>query len=117
MLDDALDWELHRAGRRPRSSAASRSRSTTPVRNVNRCVGGILSSHIAELHGAEGLPEDTIQVELDGSAGQSFGGWLAPGVTFTLHGDANDYTGKGLSGGVARRHAARRRRPTAPRRT
>ncbi len=73
---------------------------TTPVRNINRCVGGILSSHIAAARGAEGLPEDTIQVELTGSAGQSFGGWLAPGVTFTLHGDANDYTGKGLSGGV-----------------
>jgi len=70
------------------------------VRNVNRCVGGILSSHIAAARGAEGLPEDTIRVRLRGSAGQSFGGWLAPGVTFTLHGDANDYTGKGLSGGV-----------------
>ena len=52
-----------------------------------------------------------------GSAGQSFGGWLAPGVTFTLHGDANDYTGKGLSGGAARRRAARGRRPSAPRTT
>src|SRR5262249_15371368 len=48
----------------------------------------------------DGLPPDTIQVHLRGSAGQSFGGWLAPGVSFTLHGDANDYTGKGLSGGT-----------------
>jgi glutamate synthase domain-containing protein 2/glutamate synthase domain-containing protein 1/glutamate synthase domain-containing protein 3 len=71
-----------------------------PIRNVNRCVGGILSSHIAREHGAQGLPEDSIVVDFMGSAGQSFGGWLAPGVTFTLHGDANDYTGKGLSGGV-----------------
>jgi glutamate synthase (NADPH/NADH) large chain/glutamate synthase (ferredoxin) len=71
-----------------------------PIRNVNRCVGGILSSHIARAHGAAGLPEDSIVVDFEGSAGQSFGGWLAPGVTFTLHGDANDYTGKGLSGGV-----------------
>jgi glutamate synthase domain-containing protein 3 len=70
------------------------------VRNVNRCVGGVLSSKIAERHGAEGLPDETIQVTLHGSAGQSFGGWLAPGVSFTLHGDANDYTGKGLSGGT-----------------
>jgi glutamate synthase (NADPH/NADH) large chain/glutamate synthase (ferredoxin) len=70
------------------------------VRNVNRCVGGILSSEIAAARGAEGLPEDSISVQLRGSAGQSFGGWLAPGVTFTLHGDANDYTGKGLSGGI-----------------
>jgi glutamate synthase domain-containing protein 2/glutamate synthase domain-containing protein 1/glutamate synthase domain-containing protein 3 len=71
-----------------------------PIRNVNRCVGGILSSHIAARHGAAGLPEDSIVVDFQGSAGQSFGGWLAPGVTFTLYGDANDYTGKGLSGGV-----------------
>jgi glutamate synthase (NADPH/NADH) large chain/glutamate synthase (ferredoxin) len=70
------------------------------VRNVNRCVGGVLSSRIAQHHGAEGLPADTLEVDFTGSAGQSFGGWLAPGVSFTLHGDANDYTGKGLSGGV-----------------
>ena len=63
-------------------------------------MGGILSSHIAQRHGAEGLPEDSIVVDFEGSAGQSFGGWLAPGVTFTLRGDANDYAGKGLSGGV-----------------
>ena len=71
-----------------------------PIRNVNRCVGGILSSHIAKVRGAAGLPEGSIDVQFTGSAGQSFGGWLAPGVTFTLWGDANDYTGKGLSGGV-----------------
>ncbi len=71
-----------------------------PIRNRNRCVGGILSSHIARAHGAEGLPEDSIVVDFEGSAGQSFGGWLAPGVSFTLRGDANDYAGKGLSGGV-----------------
>jgi glutamate synthase domain-containing protein 3 len=70
------------------------------VRNVNRCVGGVLSSRIAQRHGAEGLPPDTLEIDFTGSAGQSFGGWLAPGVSFTLHGDANDYTGKGLSGGV-----------------
>ena len=71
-----------------------------PVRNVNRCVGGMLSSRIAEIHGRDGLPAGSIDVTFTGSAGQSFGGWLAPGVTFTLHGDANDYTGKGLSGGT-----------------
>jgi glutamate synthase (NADPH/NADH) large chain/glutamate synthase (ferredoxin) len=60
----------------------------------------MLSSKIAELRGAEGLPEGSITVTLKGSAGQSFGGWLAPGVVFELHGDANDYTGKGLSGGT-----------------
>ena len=71
-----------------------------PIRNRNRCVGGILSSHIARACGAKGLPEDSIVVEFEGSAGQSFGGWLAPGVNFALRGDANDYAGKGLSGGV-----------------
>ena len=70
-----------------------------PIRNVNRCVGGILSSHIARAHGAEGLAADSIVVDFEGSAGQSFGGWLAPGVRFMLRGDANDYAGKGLSGG------------------
>jgi glutamate synthase domain-containing protein 2/glutamate synthase domain-containing protein 1/glutamate synthase domain-containing protein 3 len=71
-----------------------------PIRNVNRCVGGILSSEIAGAHGADGLPAGTIKVTFEGSAGQSFGGWLASGVEFTLVGDANDYTCKGLSGGV-----------------
>ncbi len=70
------------------------------MRNVNRCVGGMLSSSIAERVGAEGLPEGTVEVAFKGSAGQSFGGWLMSGVTFALEGDANDYTGKGLSGGV-----------------
>jgi glutamate synthase domain-containing protein 3 len=85
----------------PRIAAGARQvRIELPIRNVNRCVGGILSSHIAARHGAAGLPEDSIVVDFEGSAGQSFGGWLAPGVTFTLHGDANDYTGKGLSGGI-----------------
>ncbi|HEX4110492.1 MAG TPA: glutamate synthase large subunit [Solirubrobacteraceae bacterium] len=99
VLDDALDWELVRDAEAAIERAEPVSLRTR-VRNVNRCVGGILSSHIAARHGAQGLPADTIKVHFDGSAGQSFGGWLASGVTFTLHGDANDYTGKGLSGGV-----------------
>jgi glutamate synthase (NADPH/NADH) large chain/glutamate synthase (ferredoxin) len=70
------------------------------IQNVHRCVGGILSSHVAQKHGLEGLEDDCIDVHLYGTAGQSFGGWLAHGVSFTLHGDANDYTGKGLSGGT-----------------
>jgi glutamate synthase (NADPH/NADH) large chain/glutamate synthase (ferredoxin) len=99
VLDDALDWRLVDQAR-PAIERGEPVRIETPVRNVNRCVGGILSSHIAAARGADGLPADTVQVHLRGSAGQSFGGWLAPGVTFTLQGDANDYTGKGLSGGV-----------------
>jgi glutamate synthase domain-containing protein 2/glutamate synthase domain-containing protein 1/glutamate synthase domain-containing protein 3 len=99
VLDDALDWQLvERAG--PAIARGERVTVQLPIRNVNRCVGGILSSHIARAHGAEGLPEDSIVVDFEGSAGQSFGGWLAPGVTFTLWGDTNDYAGKGLSGGV-----------------
>lgn len=99
VLEDHLDWELLRQAEHA-LEAKQPVRITADVRNVNRCVGGVLSSKIAKRHGAEGLPRDTIQVELHGSAGQSFGGWLAPGVSFTLHGDANDYTGKGLSGGT-----------------
>jgi glutamate synthase domain-containing protein 2/glutamate synthase domain-containing protein 1/glutamate synthase domain-containing protein 3 len=99
VLEDALDWQLvERAG--PAIERGERVTMQLPIRNVNRCVGGILSSHIARAHGAEGLPADSIVVDFEGSAGQSFGGWLAPGVTFTLRGDANDYAGKGLSGGV-----------------
>ena len=99
VLEDALDWQLvERAG--PAIERGERVTVQLPIRNVNRCVGGILSSYIARAHGAEGLAEDSIVVDFEGSAGQSFGGWLAPGVTFTLRGDANDYAGKGLSGGV-----------------
>jgi glutamate synthase domain-containing protein 2/glutamate synthase domain-containing protein 1/glutamate synthase domain-containing protein 3 len=99
VLGDALDWELVSAAE-PALERGERVALEFPIRNRNRCVGGILSSHIARRHGAEGLPEDSIVVDFEGSAGQSFGGWLAPGVTFTLRGDANDYAGKGLSGGT-----------------
>ena len=86
------------------------------MRNTNRCVGGLLSGTIARRHGAAGLPEDSIRVRFEGAAGQTFGGWLAPGVTFMLDGVANDYTGKGLSGGVLT-CARRTTPPTSPRRT
>jgi len=66
---------------------------------VNRATGAMLSYEISKRYGEEGLPEDTIRIDFKGSAGQSFGAFLAPGVTFTLGGDANDYIGKGLSGG------------------
>jgi glutamate synthase (NADPH/NADH) large chain/glutamate synthase (ferredoxin) len=99
VLDDALDWQITEAAQ-PALQDGRHVRLQMPIRNRNRCVGGILSSHLATLHGAEGLPPDSIAVEFEGSAGQSFGGWLAPGITFTLRGDAQDYTGKGLSGGV-----------------
>ena len=69
------------------------------IRNVDRTVGAMLSGEIAKRYGNAGLPEDTIQYSFKGSAGQSFGAFLAHGVTFRLEGDANDYVGKGLSGG------------------
>jgi glutamate synthase domain-containing protein 3 len=70
-----------------------------PIRNVNRTVGTILSSEVSRRFGEAGLPPYTIRINLKGSAGQSFGAWLAPGVALHLEGDANDYCGKGLSGG------------------
>src|SRR6185437_4352120 len=79
VLDDHLDWQVIEQA----AMAIEQQEPTTlelGVRNVNRCVGGVLSSRIAERHGADGLPEDTLHIEFTGSAGQSFGGWLAPGV-------------------------------------
>tara|TARA_B100000686_G_scaffold138398_1_gene145834 strand:- start:1789 stop:6312 length:4524 start_codon:yes stop_codon:yes gene_type:complete len=70
-----------------------------PIVNTDRATGAMLSYHISKQHGEEGLPADTIQFCFKGSAGQSFGAFLAPGATFGLSGDANDYVGKGLSGG------------------
>ncbi len=84
---------------------------TREIRNVHRTVGAMLSGEIARAYGHEGLPIDTIRVNLTGVAGQSFGAWLAHGVTLDLAGDANDYVGKGLSGGriiVRQPEAARR---------
>jgi glutamate synthase domain-containing protein 2/glutamate synthase domain-containing protein 1/glutamate synthase domain-containing protein 3 len=70
-----------------------------PIRNRNRTAGAMLSSEISKRYGSKGLPHDTIRIKFIGEAGQSFGAFLAPGVTFELEGDANDYVGKGLSGG------------------
>ncbi|MGA2067426.1 MAG: glutamate synthase large subunit [Thermoguttaceae bacterium] len=70
-----------------------------PIRNVHRTVGAILSNRIVKYHGGAGLPDGTLQITFTGSAGQSFGAFLARGVTLRLVGDANDYLGKGLSGG------------------
>ena len=70
-----------------------------PVRNVNRTVGTILGYELTKRYGGEGLPDDTIRLNFTGSAGQSFGAFVPRGITMTLEGDANDYIGKGLSGG------------------
>jgi glutamate synthase (NADPH/NADH) large chain len=69
------------------------------IKNTDRAVGAMLSGRISELYGLQGLPMDTIHIDFKGSAGQSFGAFLTPGVTLKLEGDANDYLGKGLSGG------------------
>ncbi|GEA80498.1 glutamate synthase large subunit [Cellulomonas uda] len=74
-------------------------RISLPVRNVNRTVGTMLGHEVTRRFGGEGLPDDTIDVTLTGSAGQSFGAFVPRGITLRLFGDANDYVGKGLSGG------------------
>ena len=70
-----------------------------PIRNVHRTACAMLSGEIARRYGSGGLPEDTIRLNFEGSGGQSLGAWLAKGITLTVEGDANDYLGKGLSGG------------------
>ncbi len=97
-LEKALDHELI-------AKAATALASKRPVQiesriyNRNRTVGAMLSGQVATRYGHAGLADDTIHVNFKGTAGQTFGGWLAHGVTFELEGDANDYVGKGLSGG------------------
>jgi len=97
-LEGALDNELivacQKAIKRRESVCLDR-----PIRNINRTVGTMLSHEIAKRWGDELLPDDTIRIRFTGSAGQSFGAFLAEGVTLELEGDANDYVGKGLSGG------------------
>ncbi len=100
VLDDALDWELVELCAPALENGEQVRQGPVPLRNVNRTVGGILSGAIARRHGARGLPEGTIEISFSGSAGQSFAAWLAAGVTFSLRGETNDYTGKGLSGGI-----------------
>src|SRR6185503_7702717 len=84
---------------KPALKRRKRISATFPIRNADRAVGTMLGSQITRAHGAEGLPSDTIQLTFKGSAGQSFGAFVPRGLTLTLEGDANDYVGKGLSGG------------------
>jgi glutamate synthase domain-containing protein 2/glutamate synthase domain-containing protein 3 len=97
-LEDALDNELIRLCE-PALERREPVELELPIRNVNRTVGTMLGHELSKRYGEEGLPEDTIQLRLHGSAGQSFGAFVPRGITLTLWGDANDYTGKGLSGG------------------
>jgi glutamate synthase domain-containing protein 2/glutamate synthase domain-containing protein 1/glutamate synthase domain-containing protein 3 len=100
VLDDHRDHELIEKARPAIERRERVEIDDIRVQNQHRCVGGILSSEIAKRHGAEGLPDDTIVIRAHGHGGQSFGGWLMHGVTLLLEGDANDYTGKGMSGGI-----------------
>ena len=97
-LEKALDHRLVELAQ-PALLRGEKVAIDMPIRNVNRTVGTILSYEVASRYGHEGLPEGTIRVRFAGSAGQSFGAFLARGITLELVGDANDYTGKGLSGG------------------
>jgi len=97
-LDQILDRELIEIAR-PAIEQGIAVERALPIRNVHRSVGAMLSGEVAREHGSSGLPADTIRFSFTGSAGQSFGAFLAAGVTLELEGDVNDYTGKGLSGG------------------
>ena len=97
-LDKALDHKLV-AQARAALERGERVSFISPVRNVNRTVGTILSGEVAQRYGDAGLPDDTIHIQLQGTAGQSAGAFLAHGITLDLVGEGNDYVGKGLSGG------------------
>jgi len=97
-LSQALDYKLIDHARDALESGTP-VEIKLPIRNVHRTVGAMLSGEVARRYGSAGLPEDTIKFQFSGSAGQSFGAFLAKGVTLELEGDANDYVGKGLSGG------------------
>ena len=111
-IDDVLDRTLIEHSKR---AIENRERTLLdfPIHNTDRTTGTMLSHEIAQRYGLTGLPEGTLHIKLTGSAGQSFGAWLSHGVTLELEGDANDYVGKGLSGGtiVAYPPAASRFRP------
>lgn len=97
-LDRALDMELITLCA-PAIERKEPVRAQIPIRNVNRTVGTMLGSEVTRAHGGEGLPDETIDLTFEGSAGQSFGAFVPAGITLRLEGDANDYVAKGLSGG------------------
>src|SRR6185295_1735991 len=97
-LEKALDHRLIELAQ-PAIQRGEKVTIEMPIRNVNRTVGTMLSSEVARKYGNSGLSDDTIHVRFAGSAGQSFGAFLAKGITLDLIGEANDYVGKGLSGG------------------
>ncbi|THU40936.1 glutamate synthase large subunit [Niastella caeni] len=96
-MADVLDWKLLAAAK-PALEKQERIAASFPVKNTDRTIGTILSNEISKKYKAEGLPDDTIHFNFNGTAGQSFGAFNTKGVTLELEGDANDYFGKGLSG-------------------
>src|SRR5271156_5773424 len=97
-LDAVLDLQLIELAREALDNAAP-VEATLPIRNIHRSVGAMLGGEIARRYGSDGLPDETVRFHFRGSAGQSFAAFLPRGVTLTLEGEANDYVGKGLSGG------------------
>lgn len=98
-LDNSLDMKELLSVCKPALENQEHVHAIMPIKNVNRVVGTILGSEVTRRYGAEGLPHDTIRLHFNGSAGQSFGAFVPKGITLSLEGDANDYVGKGLSGG------------------
>jgi glutamate synthase (ferredoxin) len=98
-LENALDNQVLLDLATPALERREKVKATLPIRNTNRVVGTILGSEVTRRFGPEGLSEDTVHFHFQGSAGQSFGAFVPPGMTLELEGDANDYFGKGLSGG------------------
>jgi glutamate synthase (ferredoxin) len=98
-LEKALDNTVLRKLCAPALERKEKVSASLEIKNVNRVVGTIVGSELSRRYGAEGLPDDTIQIHFRGSAGQSFGAFMPRGMTWILEGDANDYLGKGLSGG------------------
>jgi len=97
-IDKALDNELIKQAQ-PALEKGEKVNIDIAIKNHNRTFGTMLSGRVAENYGFDGLPEDTIHIKASGTAGQSFGAWVAKGVTLELSGEGNDYVGKGLSGG------------------
>lgn len=98
-LEESLDWKILLELCRPAFESKGPVTAVLPIQNSNRAVGTMVGSEVTRRFGPEGLPDDTIRLHFNGSAGQSFGAFLPRGMTLSLEGDANDYVGKGLSGG------------------
>ena len=98
-LEESLDATTLLKLARPALEERKPVRASLPIRNTNRVVGTMTGSEVTRRHGPAGLPDDTIHFQFRGSAGQSFGAFIPPGMTLVLEGDSNDYIGKGLSGG------------------